>query len=129
MVWGRARRSVAARARHHARPPGPAASLVTCDTAGRRDYPARDLAACEAAIACVDSPMASDGSCDISHIRDAVERVPVSTVLIKSTVPPGTTDLLANLTGSQVCFSPSSLPSPLVAWTTSASGGATALEA
>jgi UDP-glucose 6-dehydrogenase len=39
--------------------------------------------------------MGSDGSCDISHIRGAVERVPVSTVLIKSTVPPGTTDLLA----------------------------------
>ena len=114
---------MAARARHHARPPGPAASLVTCDTAGRRDNPARDLAAC------VDSPMASDGSYDISHIRDAVERVPVSTVLIKSTVPPGTTDLLADLTGSQVCFSLSSLSSPLVTWTTCASGGATAPEA
>jgi nucleotide sugar dehydrogenase len=84
----------------------PAASLVTYDTADRREYPARDLAACDAAVVCVDSPMAGDGSCDISHVRDAVERVPVSTVLLKSTVPPGTTDLLADLTGKQVCFSP-----------------------
>jgi UDPglucose 6-dehydrogenase len=84
----------------------PHASLVTYDAAGRRDYPALDLAACDAAIICVDTPMASDESCDISHVRDAVGRVPVNVILIKSTVPPGTTDLLAAVTGKQVCFSP-----------------------
>jgi UDPglucose 6-dehydrogenase len=84
----------------------PHARLITYDAAAGLDYPARDLAACHAAIICVDTPMASDGSCDISHVRDAVERVPVGTVLIKSTVPPGTTDLLADMTGKQVCFSP-----------------------
>ena len=84
----------------------PHASLVTYDAADRQDYPAQDLAACDAAIICVDTPAASDESCDTSYVRDAVERVPIAKVLIKSTVPPGTTDLLANITGKQVCFSP-----------------------
>jgi UDPglucose 6-dehydrogenase len=84
----------------------PHARLVTYDISDGQDYPDRALAACDAAIICVDTPAASDGSCDTSHVRAAVQRVPVSTVLIKSTVPPGTTDLLADLTGKQVCFSP-----------------------
>jgi nucleotide sugar dehydrogenase len=84
----------------------PHAQLVTYDVADAGPYPARALAGCDAAIICVDTPAAGDGSCDISHVREAVEKVPVDTVLIKSTVAPGTTDLLAELTGKQVCFSP-----------------------
>lgn len=96
--------------RHHA-------DLVTYDAAEPGQYPARELAACDTAIVCVDTPMAADGSCDTSHVEEALERLPVSTVLLKSTVPPGTTDLLASATGKQICFSPeyvgeSSYPHP-----------------
>ena len=37
---------------------------------------------------------------------DAVKRLPTQRVLLKSTVPPGTTDDLAEATGKTICFSP-----------------------
>jgi hypothetical protein len=70
------------------------------------DYPARELAACDAGIICVDTPMGDGGACDTTHVHDAIERLPLSTVLIRSTIPPGTADLLASTTGKHVCFSP-----------------------
>ncbi len=82
------------------------AEIITYDTAERKSYPSRELAACDAGIVCVGTPMSQDGTCDTSQVRDAVSRLPVATVLLKSTVPPGTTDLLATATGKQVCFSP-----------------------
>jgi nucleotide sugar dehydrogenase len=96
--------------RHHA-------ELVTYDAAEPVDYPTQELAACDAAIVCVGTPMAGDGRCDTSHVQEAVRRLPVGTVLLKSTVPPGTTDLLSSVTGKQICMSPeyvgqSSYPQP-----------------
>jgi hypothetical protein len=82
------------------------AEIVTYDAAWAVDYPARELAACDAGIICVDTPTGDGGACDATHVRDAVERLPAGAVLIKSTIPPGTTDLLASTTGKQVCFSP-----------------------
>jgi UDPglucose 6-dehydrogenase len=96
--------------RHHT-------ELVTYDAADPVDYPTRELADCDFAVICVDTPMAKDGRCDTSHVKEAVGRLPVDTVLLKSTVPPGTTDLLVSTTGKQICFSPeyvgeSSYPHP-----------------
>src|ERR1039457_4086723 len=82
------------------------AEIVTFDASGSEDYPAPELAACDAGIICVDTPMADDGACDTSHVRDAVGRLPIDRVLLKSTVPPGTTDLLVSTLGKQICFSP-----------------------
>ena len=82
------------------------AEIVTYDASGGEDYPAQELAACDAGIICVDTPMGEDGACDTSHVHAAVGRLPVATVLLKSTVPPGTTDLLTSTTGKQICFSP-----------------------
>jgi UDPglucose 6-dehydrogenase len=82
------------------------AQIVTYDLRAQTSYPAPELATCDAAIVCVDTPPARDGACDISHVRDAVGRLPTGPVLLKSTVPPGTTDLLAEATGKQVCFWP-----------------------
>jgi UDPglucose 6-dehydrogenase len=82
------------------------AEIIPYDARGSEDYPERELASCDAAIVCVDTPTRADGSCDTSHVRDAVSRLPVTTVLLKSTVPPGTTDLLAATTGKDICFSP-----------------------
>src|SRR5438105_6931231 len=85
---------------------GPAFEVVTYDPLTTDSYPDAELATCEFAVVCVDTPMAPDGSCDTSKVRAAVERVPVGRVLIKSTVAPGTTDDLAAKTGKAVCFSP-----------------------
>jgi UDPglucose 6-dehydrogenase len=82
------------------------AEIVTFDASGSEDYPAAELAACDAGIICVDTPMDDDGACDTSHVRDAVGRLPIDRVLLKSTVPPGTTDLLVSTLGKQICFSP-----------------------
>jgi UDPglucose 6-dehydrogenase len=82
------------------------AETVTYDAVWPEDYPAQELAECDAGVICVDTPMAADGACDTSHVRAAIERIPVATVLLKSTVPPGTTDLLTRTTGKQICFSP-----------------------
>lgn len=77
----------------------PHAEIVTYDKSRRKRYPSRELAGCCAAIVCVDTPMAKDGACDTSHVLDAVTRLPVERVLLKSTVPPGTTDHLVSITG------------------------------
>lgn len=49
-------------------------------------------------IICVPTPMAEDGSCDITAIEDAAqtarEYAPDALICIKSAIPPGTTDML-----------------------------------
>jgi UDPglucose 6-dehydrogenase len=69
-------------------------------------YPSDDLADCDYSVICVDTPMASDGSANTDNVYEAVRRCPSSRILIKSTIPPGTTDDLISLTGKQICFSP-----------------------
>ncbi|MDT4938453.1 MAG: UDPglucose 6-dehydrogenase [Pseudonocardiales bacterium] len=83
-----------------------AGDVIVYDPAHHDAYPTAEIAACDFAVVCVDTPMAADGSCDISNVRSAVDQVPLDRVLIKSTVPPGTTDGLAAATGKAVCFSP-----------------------
>jgi len=36
--------------------------------------------------------MLEDGSCDTSNVWDCVDKVNADVIIIKSTVPPGTTD-------------------------------------
>jgi len=84
----------------------PHAEIITYDAAQAQHYPARQLTACDAGIICVDTPAGDDGACDTRHVREAAGRLPVGAVLLKSTVPPGTTDRLAAATGKQICFSP-----------------------
>lgn len=61
------------------------------------------------AVICVPTPMAEDGSCDRSVVSRIIARGDHTHYLIKSTVPPGTTERfqsdLAN-DGVSVCFSP-----------------------
>lgn len=53
---------------------------------------------CDLIIISVPTPMAEDGSCDISAIEDAaktaIEHAPNALICIKSAIPPGTTDSL-----------------------------------
>lgn len=80
--------------------------VVEYDKAIHAKYPEKELAECEFAIICVGTPMCDDGTCDISYVEEAISRVPVERILIKSTVAPGTTDRLVADTGKRICFSP-----------------------
>lgn len=82
------------------------AEIVTFDAAEHEDYPAQELSTCDLGIVCVDTPSGAGGTCDTGNVREAVSRLPVSRVLLKSTVAPGTTELLCSSTGKEICFSP-----------------------
>lgn len=63
------------------------------------------------AIVCVPTPMNEDQnhefkSVDLSIVEDVISWLTCDLILIKSTVPPGTTDALAEKTGKNICFSP-----------------------
>ena len=58
------------------------------------------------AVVCVPTPMKEDGSCDISAVEEVVSWLETPLILIKSTIPPGTTDYLRNKYGKRICFSP-----------------------
>lgn len=57
-------------------------------------------------IVAVPTPMAADGSCNITEVEKAVHAIRSPFILIKSTVPPGTTERLRHETGKRICFSP-----------------------
>jgi nucleotide sugar dehydrogenase len=82
------------------------AELTTYDITDAQPYPQDQLAACDFAVVCVGTPADGSGACDTSHVYDAVKRLPTPRVLLKSTVPPGTTEHLVEVTGKQICFSP-----------------------
>jgi nucleotide sugar dehydrogenase len=95
--------------------------LVCFDKRDERPYPADDLAACDLVAVCVDTPPAPDGSCDVTNVIDAVERVPNDRLWLRSTVAPGTTDELVRRTGKSICYSPEyygETPYPTTAWRT-----------
>ena len=69
-------------------------------------YPHDALATCSFAIVCVDTPADASGACDTTNVVEAVKRLPTQRVLLKSTVPPGTTEHLTEVTGKLICFSP-----------------------
>ncbi len=60
------------------------------------DFEAKKLEAndCDLAIVCVPTPMSEDGSVDLSFVESTLEWLTKPLVLIKSTIPPGTTDYL-----------------------------------
>ena len=58
------------------------------------------------AVVCVPTESTAYGACDTSIVEDTVHSTPCEYVLIKSTVPPGTTARLALETGKHIVFSP-----------------------
>ena len=80
--------------------------VVGYDRASGTPYPEEALAQCDFSVIAVGTPSRADGSADLEDVYAAVERVPTPRVLLRSTVPPGTTDALIGRTGKQVCFSP-----------------------
>ena len=67
----------------------------------RDEVNGRDLA-----IVCVPTKMLEDGSCDTSIIEEVVGWLETPLILIKSTIPPGTTKRLKKTTGKRICHSP-----------------------
>ncbi len=61
---------------------------------------------CYLGIVCVPTPENPDGTCDISVVQDVVSWLETPLILIKSTVPPGTTDYLKTRFSKRIAFSP-----------------------
>lgn len=61
---------------------------------------------CDLAVICVSTPCIADGSCDISAVESTVNWLNTPLILIKSTVPPKTTDNLRKSTKKHIVFSP-----------------------
>lgn len=58
------------------------------------------------AFICVDTPMNSDGSCDTSQVETALSETDADLFVIRSTVPPKTTERLIERTGKRIIFAP-----------------------
>lgn len=73
---------------------------------GTRD----DVNKCDLAIISVPTPMQESSDefkkVDLSIIKEVVGWIETPLILIKSTIPPGTTDQLCADTGKNICFSP-----------------------
>ena len=69
-----------------------------------------DVLEAEVVYICVPTPRDDDGSCDISIVREVIGELQTKgyegIVAIKSTVVPGTTEVLRQETGMNVCFVP-----------------------
>jgi len=63
------------------------------------------ISECEIAFVCVPTPMTEDGSCDFSAVEETIAWCGAKTICIKSTVPPGTSDMLGEKYHRNVCFS------------------------
>lgn len=80
--------------------------LVTWDLKDVVPYPEAEIARSRIAFVCVGTPRAPDGSADLSQVEAAVSILENDLVVLRSTVPPGTTDRLAHQYGVNVCFWP-----------------------
>ena len=80
--------------------------IVTYDPAHDGKYPQKEIDTCYMGVVCVPTNSNPDGSCDISVVTEAVQKLNTPLILIKSTVEPGTTDKLKKKTGKRICFSP-----------------------
>lgn len=58
------------------------------------------------AFIATDTPMNEDGSCDLSQVRQALGETDAEIYVIRSTVPPRTTEILRAETGKRIVFSP-----------------------
>lgn len=82
-------------------------SLVTYDPAVNDHYPALSLGGCDFVIVCVGTPEGNDGRADLSFVEQALSEIPPGVpVVIRSTVPPGTTDRLLSHTGRLYAHAP-----------------------
>lgn len=84
----------------------PRHEVISYDLLDGVPYPTEELAQCDFAMICVDTPSRDDGSVNVANVEAALAQLPTEHVLIRSTVPPGTTQRLAESTGKSICFWP-----------------------
>ena len=60
----------------------------------------------DAAFICVDTPMKDNGECDLSQVESAISETAAKVIVLRSTVPPTTTDTLIKKTNKHIIFSP-----------------------
>jgi len=69
-----------------------------------------DVVDTQVVFVCVPTPQAADGACDTGIVRkvinDLKDRNYEGVVAIKSTIAPGTSDILSDETGLNICFVP-----------------------
>jgi UDPglucose 6-dehydrogenase len=58
------------------------------------------------AFVCVPTPERPDGGCDTSVVEDVVSWIGSEVIIVRSTVPPGTSERLAAATGKRIVFQP-----------------------
>jgi nucleotide sugar dehydrogenase len=80
--------------------------VVTFDLANGGSYPGREMATVDLEFICVGTPPNPDGSCDITQIEAALAQSTAPLVVLKSTVPPSTTDSIVERTKRRIAFSP-----------------------
>ncbi|HVJ27502.1 MAG TPA: hypothetical protein VM493_08150 [Vicinamibacterales bacterium] len=92
--------------------------LVTYDPANDSVYPVAELTACDFVIVCVGTPQADDGHADLTYVEAAAAELPPNVpVVLRSTVPPGTTDRVLGSTGRLYCHAPEFMgENPLHSW-------------
>ena len=92
--------------------------LVTYDPKYNDHYPQAYIAECAFAVISVNTPAKTDGSCDLSYVRSAVAALPTwMPVMLRSTVPVGTTEKLALGRAASVVHVPEFMhESPAGAW-------------
>lgn len=61
---------------------------------------------CDLGVVCVPTPALSSGKCDLSAVKQTMEWLDTPLILLKSTVPVGTTDKLRKELGKKIVFSP-----------------------
>lgn len=82
------------------------ADIVSYGMAKDEIYPKEQIDSADAVLICVSTPMANDGSCDVSSVENAIAKIDNDHILIKSTVAPGTTERLSKGFNKNICFSP-----------------------
>jgi UDPglucose 6-dehydrogenase len=92
--------------------------LVLYDVAEGKPYPREDVDGCDFAVVSVGTPPHEDGSADLTSVYNAIASLPDKLpVLLRSTVPPGTTDKIASIRGGLVAYAPELLHErPGAAW-------------
>ena len=58
------------------------------------------------AFICVDTPMKDNGECDLTQVEAAIRETNASVIVLRSTVPPTTTNKLIQITNKHIVFSP-----------------------
>lgn len=79
--------------------------VIGWDVADGTTYPREELTGADFCVISVDTPTVA-GRTDLSSVEEAVAQVPCQRILLKSTVPPGTTERLARQFDREICFWP-----------------------